>query len=195
LRVLLVYNPTAGEDGPDLDELTSLLEGAGHDVASQSVEESDWVTSLRPDIDLVAVAGGDGTVRKVFKLLAGTGRTATLLPEGTANNIARTLGFDDDDPSRLIQDWSEARRWWCDVGSVASAAGDGAFVESAGGGVFADLLAHAEAADGKLAGEAKIEFGLRTLREVVQEAPALEWGVWADGVDLSGEFLAVEARA
>jgi diacylglycerol kinase (ATP) len=194
VRVLLVHNPTAGEDGLDIDELVSLLEGAGHEVESHSIKKGDWADAISPAIELVAVAGGDGTVRKVFRQLAGRDQTATLLPVGTANNIARSLGFEDDeDPARLVRGWPQARRRWCDLGFAVSTGGEVKFVESAGGGIFAEVLSRAKQDDRKLGGEAKLEFGLRTLRAVVADAPALEWGVRADDVDLSGELLAVEA--
>jgi diacylglycerol kinase (ATP) len=195
LRVLLVYNPKAGEDGPDLRRLVVLVEGAGHEVVAQSIKDERWADALSDNVDLVCVAGGDGTVRKVFKALAGTGGTATLLPEGSANNIARSLGFEDnEDPGRLIRAWPDAHRRWCDVGSL-SAAAEVAFAESAGGGAFAEVLVRAERDDRDLGGDEKIEFGLRTLRDVLRETPPLEWGVWADDADLSGRFLGVEAMS
>ena len=43
--------------------------------------------------DAVIVAGGDGTVGKVAKRLAGTDVPLVVLPTGTANNIARSLGI------------------------------------------------------------------------------------------------------
>lgn len=134
-------------------------------------------------------------MRKVFKKLAGTDRTATLLPVGTANNIARSLGFaeDEEDPVRLIEGWAAARRAWCDIGRLTSSAGEELFVESAGGGVFAEVLVRAEESDRKRLGEDKIEFGLRALGEIVSDASPLAWGVQADGSDLSGEFLGIAA--
>jgi diacylglycerol kinase (ATP) len=195
LRVLLVYNPTAGEDGPDLERLKRLLGAAGHGVLAQSIKEDDWPDALSEEIELVVVAGGDGTVRKVFKLLAGSARPATLLPVGSANNIARSLAFPEgeEDADRLIAAWAEARRARCDLGRLMSAADDELFVESAGGGVFGEVLVRAEADDEKRQGGEKIEFGLRALAEIVREAEPLPWGIRADGHDRSAELLGVAA--
>src|SRR5688572_15501512 len=91
LRVLLMHNPTAGGEVHSPEALIAIVEAAGHDVVWQSIKDSGWKEVLKEPADLVVVAGGDGTVRKVFIELAGRGVPATLLPVGSANNIARSL--------------------------------------------------------------------------------------------------------
>ena len=189
LRVLLVYNPTAG-DGLDVDRIVSLAEDAGHTVDPRSVKEEDWARALKAEPDLVVVAGGDGTVRKVFKTTAGTECTTTLLPVGSANNIARSLGIADQDLGRQIEGWADGRRATFDLGTLSFGSQQETFVESAGGGPFAAQLERAE--DVERQGEDKVEFGLGNIAAVVERAPAHAWGVLADGHDLSGDFLGVE---
>lgn len=193
MRVLLTYNPRAGDEAADPRELVSLLEGEGHAVDVRSIKEEGWKSALGERPELVVVAGGDGTVSKVFRHVAGSGTIATLLPIGSANNVARSLGYGDEAPAALVRGLREAERRWFDVGSLAAAGGAASFVESAGGGVFAEMLVRAENVDADAGGGAKLELGLRLLRQVLEDAPVFEWGVEADGVDLSGEFLAVEA--
>jgi diacylglycerol kinase (ATP) len=189
MRTLLIYNPTAGEDDVEPAALVSELEAAGHQVVSRSVKKDGWEQSLDADFDLVVAAGGDGTVVKVFKQLAGTDTPATLVPIGSANNIAGSIGFDDVDLRGLTKDSAEAS---FDIGSIAWDGGRERFVESAGSGIFAAMIARAEEMPAPN-GEDKVELGLRLLREIVADMPVQHWRLQADDRDRSGPFLAVEA--
>jgi diacylglycerol kinase (ATP) len=189
LRILLIYNPTAGDDSVDPTELGSLLEAAGYQSELQSVKEEGWESALSGDFDLVVAAGGDGTVTKVFKELSGDDTPATLFPIGSANNIARSLGIAEDDPRVLVERLRDARRVWFDIGEIESKA----FVESAGGGIFAEVLARADDGVDSAGGEAKLELGLRLLRDVVEDVRAFHLTVKAGHTELSDDFLAVEA--
>ncbi len=54
--------------------------------------------ALDAGVDVVIAAGGDGTVRFVADVLAGTGTPLGLMPLGTGNLLARNLGIDITDP-------------------------------------------------------------------------------------------------
>jgi diacylglycerol kinase (ATP) len=54
--------------------------------------------ALEAGVDVVIAAGGDGTVRCVAEVLAGTGTPMGLVPLGTGNLLARNLGIDITDP-------------------------------------------------------------------------------------------------
>jgi diacylglycerol kinase family enzyme len=172
LRVKLLHNPGAGDEEHDEDDLVAAIEDAGHEVVDGPA-------------DLVVAAGGDGTVRKALR---SSGMPVTVIPLGSANNLARSLGFPEEaEPARLIGGWPGARREHFDIGAL-----DGTrFVESAGGGLFGDVLSLAEDADDE--SEDKVEHGLRLLSEAVAEARARPWGLVVDGRVLTSELLALVA--
>ncbi|HYX41298.1 MAG TPA: acylglycerol kinase family protein, partial [Pyrinomonadaceae bacterium] len=93
MRVTLIHNPKAGKGHPTGDELQTLIKEAGHKVLYQSAKEKKWQRALQTSADLIVVAGGDGTIRKVATRLAGSRVPLTILPLGTANNIAKSLGI------------------------------------------------------------------------------------------------------
>ena len=60
---------------------------SGDDAGSAAAEKA-----VRDDPSVVMVAGGDGTVRVVAEAVQGTGVPIALVPAGTGNLLARTLG-------------------------------------------------------------------------------------------------------
>jgi diacylglycerol kinase family enzyme len=190
MRTILIYNPTSGDEEHDGRSLSALLEAHGHDVRAASVKADSWEQLLSEPVELVVVAGGDGTIRKVFKELATSDVDVTVLPLGSANNIARTLGLTGKPLDRLIAGLPDGERFRYDVGVAAAAWGNAYVVESFGGGLFAEMLSRAEEVDGE---DDKLDLGLRLMEEVLQSFPALEWELTVDGIERSGAFLAVEA--
>src|SRR5713101_4382150 len=69
------------------------LAKAGHHAIYQSTNERGFKKALKQPTDLVLVAGGDGTTAKVASRLVDSGIPLSVLPLGTANNLARSLGF------------------------------------------------------------------------------------------------------
>jgi diacylglycerol kinase family enzyme len=194
MRVTLIHNPGAGEEDHEGETLRSLVAAAGHEVLYCSTHEPGWERALEQPSELVVVAGGDGTVGNVFKEVATKDVAVTLLPLGSANNVARTLGLGDAGVEELVRGWSTAKRRRFDVAYATAPWGEDLFVESMGGGIFGDVLTRAENVDAgrKPDGEEKVDLGLELLRDAVESARPRHWEVTVDGSDLSGEFLAVE---
>jgi diacylglycerol kinase family enzyme len=188
-----MHNPTAGDERHSRESLVAILADEGHEVIYQSIKDERWQEAVRENTDVVVVAGGDGTVRKVFKELAGATTPVTLFPVGSANNIARTLGFEHDDAARLARGWVDAERRPYDLGRVELPGGVATFVESTGGGIFAEVLARAKRARDDHDEGDKVDLGLRLLREVAEEARSLRWELELDGVDVSMDLVAIEA--
>ena len=154
----------------------------------------DWKAFLKKPADLVVAAGGDGTVRRVALAAAEHGLPFAVIPIGTANNIAKSIGLLGD-AGELIESWSASprARHPFDLGEVVAPWGEGRFVEGVGGGLIADLIEREDevAADAKLLG-GETDRALHLLCELVGEARMRRWQIKADGKDLSGEYFAVE---
>jgi diacylglycerol kinase (ATP) len=193
VRLILLHNPTSGEEEHGRRDLERLLESAGHEVTYRSLKDDDWADVLAEPRDLIVVAGGDGSVRKVFTALDGGSTTATLFPTGSANNIARTLGYETDDPTRLLAAWEPAVRVPFDVWEVSAPWGTSRIVESVGGGLFADVLTAADEEDADPSGEEKVDFGLRLVLERLAEVAAGTWELELDGTRVREELIGVAA--
>src|SRR5262249_27396779 len=171
MRVTLIHNPGAGGDKqPSKGQLEALIREAGHDVRYQSVREKGWSKVLKKTADLVAVAGGDGTVGKVARRLIGRGIPIAVLPMGTANNISRTLGITGMSVIQLIPSWSTARHLSWDAGMTRGPWGERAFIEGIGAGLFTRSIPHIDA-DATVAElndtEVKLSYTLQFLRELL----------------------------
>src|SRR5262249_23951341 len=141
MRVTLIHNPDAGDgDRLTADALVAQVRRAGHQVVYQSVKEENWHTVLEKPADLVAVAGGDGTVRKAVCHIKRPLPIA-LLPSGTANNISKTLGLADIPLQELIEGWAAGQCLKFDVPLVDSPWGQEIFIEALGIGLFAQVMA------------------------------------------------------
>lgn len=98
-------------------------------------------------VDVVLVAGGDGTVRAVAEAMAGTDVPLAIVPSGTGNLLARNLGLPLLDPDRMIRAALSGVRHPIDIGWAALTREDGetsehAFVVLAGIGLDAAMIAN-----------------------------------------------------
>ncbi|MBO0755680.1 MAG: NAD(+)/NADH kinase, partial [Bradyrhizobiaceae bacterium] len=92
-RALLVHNPTAGTKGHDQGSIIDALRLADIKVDYVSSKDDELKHALRHACDVVIAAGGDGTIDYVFTHLADRSIPIGILPLGSANNIARSLGI------------------------------------------------------------------------------------------------------
>ncbi|HEY5900138.1 MAG TPA: diacylglycerol kinase family protein [Burkholderiales bacterium] len=193
MRVTLIHNPGAGRQGAgQTARLRSCLAASGYDVRYQSSKEEGWKKALRKPADLVVVAGGDGTVARVTRRMVGRGVPMAVLPSGTANNIARTLGLVERPFEELVRGWREARRVKLDVGVAAGPWGERYFVEGVGAGLFAGMLA--DPASGKVKARAgAVEHGLDRLRDAALHCEPVDIAAVLDGEDISGRYILLEA--
>lgn len=199
MKVTVIYNPGAGSDEqPSADELLRLVQAAGHEAVLQSAKDDSWKSTLEQPADIVAVAGGDGTVGKVAKSLIGKGTPIAVLPLGTANNIAKTLGLLDRPLQQLISGWAEARRIKFDVGVASGPWRSKFFIEGLGIGLFTETMYRLDATSNaelaQLDGtDAKITSVLEMLKKRLQSPPLKKLKATLDGRDVSAEYILLEA--
>jgi diacylglycerol kinase family enzyme len=194
VRTTLIYNPSAGDEQHGGEELVERLDEAGYDAVLVS-DRKRLERRLEDPGELVVVAGGDGSVKAAALALAGRGVPLAILPMGTANNIAKSLGIMGS-VTELIARWRGAKRRRLRVGSVTGPWGTQRFVESAGVGLFAELVTRGrEEVDENAAGLTghAIDRALLLLQRIMADQAPRVRRVTLDGTDLSGEYLLVEA--
>jgi diacylglycerol kinase family enzyme len=143
------------------------------------------------------VAGGDGTVGKVARRLIGSRTPIAVLPTGTANNIAKTLGIASRKLPDLIKGWTTARCVNFDAGLAEGPWGSEYFIEGFGLGLFAEAMSQLDEENEDLAdsGESTqiINSVLNILKKQLQEHEPKKITVRLDGEDLSGDYVVLEA--
>ncbi len=108
-KALMLINPHSriGKDS-DIAEGVALLREAGTEVLIHYLDDSTTAEELiennHKDIQLVIIGGGDGTINSALPALYRHKLRFAILPMGTANDLARSLGIppDIDDAFRII---------------------------------------------------------------------------------------------
>lgn len=93
MRIVLIHNPKAGDRKHGKKQLMASLIRSGHQAFYHSIKERGWKKAFKKPVDLIIAAGGDGTVHKTAWQIVDSGIPLAILPLGTANNLARSLGF------------------------------------------------------------------------------------------------------
>jgi diacylglycerol kinase (ATP) len=96
-RALLCVNRKARRVGQKVDEAVQLLRDHGLQLIEEPTrspdEMPDVIRSYRGKVDLVIMGGGDGTLNSAVEGLVDTKLPLGILPLGTANDLAKTLGI------------------------------------------------------------------------------------------------------
>jgi len=198
MRITLVHNPKAGDAKHGKKQLTAALAKAGHHGTYQSTKEPGLKKALKAPTDLVLAAGGDGTIAKVASQLVDTGIPLSVLPLGTANNLARTLGFVAS-PEEIIARLEGRKKRAFDVGFAHGPWGERYFFEAAGGGLLADYVRAAKKEEKKnktikkLSKEQEMARHGALLCRMLHDYPARKWKIELDGRDISGRYILWEA--
>lgn len=155
-QAALVYNPLKVDERRLRAAVRELSGEAGwahpafYRTTPEDAGQEATVRALERGVDVVLVAGGDGTVRAVSEAIANSGVPLAIVPSGTGNVLARNLGLPLGDPTEMIRAALGDFRHPIDIGWARVTRPDGepsehAFVVLAGIGLDADMIANTRA--------------------------------------------------
>lgn len=147
LRAKLIFNPGAGATGESTVQLMDVIREM---QAWKLIPEAFLVepgcdllgviqAALTQGIRMFVVCGGDGTISSVAKILAGTQATLGVIPLGTQNNVALSLGIPTDIPA-AIAILRNGRRIKVDIGMATCGNVSTPFLEVCSVGLISTLF-------------------------------------------------------
>src|SRR4029453_270619 len=189
MRILLIHNPKAGDRTHSKKQLMASLTRCGHQAFYHSIKERGWKKAFKKPVDLIIAAGGDGTVHKTAWQIIDSGVPLAILPLGTANNLARSLGFTGS-VDEILESLHCGKSQPFDIGITRNGSQIDCFLEAAGAGVVAVYVLAAEANEKKDASpEEELTAHLMLLGELSAHYPARHWKMSIDGKDISGRYI------
>jgi diacylglycerol kinase (ATP) len=193
VNVWILCNEDAGRS-LSAGDVWTLVEEAGHTVRGVAKQYDAHIPLPDGRLDLVVAAGGDGTVAMAADIAARASTALAILPLGTANNIATSLGINA--PVReLVSSWSTARRMPFDLGRARGASKEWLVLEGVGGGLVPAGIARAQGEQKKrheMTPAAEVAAAVRVFRDTLAGLEPHHWSLVLDGKPISGEFLLVE---
>lgn len=123
-QALLIINPIAGTRSKRgvRDIVSESLGSQGYDLSvletTGSNDAADFAAQAAADgVEIVVSAGGDGTVNEIAGALSHTATTLGILPLGSGNGLARSLGIPQD-VEAAMKIISDGHKMTCDRGIV-----------------------------------------------------------------------------
>lgn len=197
MKAQIVYNPTAGKGRHSQKEVEEFVsKGDFSRIRTVSTNQNGWEKFDRNRSDVIFVAGGDGTVHKVAKVLQNRKKQDSqtpihILPMGTANNISKTLGVGSSFLTHRFNTEKQLQKF--DVGKVKGLKDHDFFLEAVGAGIFPALVSRMQSDEVVTRTKSeKLKHVLKILLEVVQDFKAQRAVIKTDGISISGSFLLVE---
>ncbi|WP_118973112.1 diacylglycerol/lipid kinase family protein [Taibaiella koreensis] len=194
--VKLYYNPTAGEGAHSKAGLIQHIRDAGYTFINTPAKKAG-VGTVEKKVDILAVAGGDGTVRKacldLLHLPLMYNRPIGLLALGTANNIALTLKIVESVPE-VIRSWDRHKLKRFDVGRLDGLSSSAFFVEAFGFGIFPRLMLQMNhLPDGMSQGaDEELQQAFELLVPLAQSYEAVPCSLDLDGKAYAGKYILAE---
>jgi len=140
MKIALLHNRKAGDQERTERELVKSLRRHGYEPTVLPPKRFLRENHAEVPGEFVVVAGGDGSVKRVACALAGSGRPMAILPIGTANNIAHSMGLTGP-PEKIIAGWATGACVSMDLGIAHGPWGRRYFIEGLGLGLFGRTFA------------------------------------------------------
>lgn len=195
-KAQIIHNPTAGDGAHDKEAIVKQIKNAGFNLDYVSTDDEDWEAFTKNEMDVIFLAGGDGTVRKLAGALLKSGLCQKhipiyLLPLGTANNIATTLDIINNLNSVSNENKEDIRKFTC--GKINGLKEEGFFLEGVGFGIFPELISKMKETEKEgETPEEKLDRSFEVLLEIVKDYKPQKAKIKADGIKITGKFLLVE---
>ncbi len=152
MRVKLIFNPGSGATGESPVQLMDVI----REMQAWKLEPETYL--VEPDSDLpgvvqnalgdgmrmFVVCGGDGTIDVLAGALAGTNATLGIIPTGTQNNVALSLGIPPADIPAAIAILRNGKRIKVDMGQVDFGKAKQSFLEVCSVGLASALFPSAD---------------------------------------------------
>ncbi len=152
VQAILIFNPASGNPAESATQLLELLRQL------QTVRIQAQVLVVQPQMRLgalarravrdgakmVIVSGGDGTIENVALGLVGSSTTLGIIPTGTRNNLARSLGIPTNNLAGAVALLRKGRRLKIDVGQVRRGQLSRYFLEAGAVGLASALFPSAD---------------------------------------------------
>src|SRR3954469_21094947 len=183
--VLIVHGTRA--DRPDVRHLVTWVREKGHHVETHATFDSGDALAVAADaaargVDVVAAAGGDGTVNDVVNGLDGYDVPLGIIPLGTANDFARQVGIPADaDHAMDVILQRKPRRF--DTASLNGRR----FLNVSTGGVGAEATAETPAEVKESLGP--LAYAISGMRKLADFSPGFARFTGDGGFTYEGEFL------
>jgi YegS/Rv2252/BmrU family lipid kinase len=151
MRAKLIFNPSAGAARTSPIEIVDVI----HEMQAWKLVPEAYLVepgcdlpgvvqdALAQGFRMFVVSGGDGTISAVARSLAGTPATLGIIPIGTQNNTALSLGIPDDIPA-AIAILRNGRRIKVDIGMAACGNMNTPFLEVCSVGLISTLFPSAD---------------------------------------------------
>jgi diacylglycerol kinase (ATP) len=189
MQALLVHNPDAGAGRPSPKKLMALMHDAGLSATYCGAKDAKLADVLAEVTGIVFAAGGDGTVTRVATQLSNRSVPLVILPLGTANNIARSLGVAGT-VEHIIDGWRKMDEQRLDICVADGKWGTRRFVEAVGIGALADATRQKIREEKSVA--KRIEKGRDAFRKAVATAEPVKVDITIDGKRIKGDMLLAE---